>query len=71
MSDIGVYAQPGTTMVESHDTGLTRVFNYQVTWLDPQGHLQRTPAILTYGEAHILADMLDHGEPYVRDRWVH
>lgn len=58
-----IYAQPGTTMVEGH--GPPDFMLYRVTWLDPQGHVHMTPTTLLWGEAYVLADRLDHGQPYV------
>lgn len=58
-----IYAQQGTVMVEGH--GRPDDMLYAVTWLDPQGCQHQTPKTLLWGQAWLLADKLDHGEPYV------
>jgi hypothetical protein len=65
-----LYAQPGTTIVEgSRDFGFGFP-TYRVRWKDPNGYRRQTRMDMLWGEAHLLADMLEHGEPYIRSEWV-
>lgn len=58
-----LYAPRGTPMVEGRGSNPSAL-DYRVVWLDPSGHVHTTSWNLIWGEARILADKLDHGEPY-------
>jgi len=67
----GIYARPETVQIEGgRDFGFGGSPTYRVRWIDPDGHMRVTRTDLFWGEAHVLADMLEHGEPYVRERWT-
>lgn len=67
-----IYAKPGTIHVETRDFHFPRQHGplYRVWWLDPEGHHRSTPMTLRWGEAYLLADKLEHGEPYIREEWL-
>jgi hypothetical protein len=58
-----IYAQQGTVMVQGRGNDI-EALKHRVVWQDQAGHVHTTPWLLTYGEAHILADRLEHGEPW-------